>query len=100
VWIAIAFVVAAVGVLPAAAATRTIVIDAMQFATPSLTVRRGDAVVWVNRDLVPHTATAPDGFDSGVIAPGKSWTWRADRPGRFEYVCTLHPTMKARLVVE
>ena len=77
---------------PAAAATLTIEIDALKFAPPSVTVKRGDSVVWVNRDLVPHTATAGKVFDSGVIAPGKSWTTIAKTPGRHDYVCSLHPT--------
>jgi len=88
------------GPAPAAAATRTIEIDAMAFAPPSVTVRRGDTVVWVNRDLVPHTATAGKVFDSGAIAPGRSWTTIAKTPGRHDYVCTLHPTMRASLLVE
>ena len=88
------------GLAPATAATRTIEIDAMAFSPPSVTVRRGDRVVWVNRDLVPHTATAGKVFDSGVIAPGRSWTTIAKTPGRHDYVCTLHPTMKASLLVE
>lgn len=87
--------------LPAAGAeTRTVVVDGMQFAPASITVKRGDTVVWVNRDFVPHTATAPAAFDSGPIAAGKSWRFVARAPARFEYVCTLHPTMKATLVVE
>jgi plastocyanin len=88
---------------PAASAARshTIVIDAMQFAPSALTVKAGDRVVWVNRDLVPHTATAADmAFESGRIAPGASWSVVATKPGRHDYDCRYHPTMKATLVVE
>lgn len=85
---------------PAAAATVTIEIDGMTFTPAAATVRRGDRVVWVNRDLVPHTATAGKVFDSGVIAPGKSWTTMAESPGRHDYLCSLHPTMKASLLVQ
>jgi plastocyanin len=84
----------------AAAATHTITIDGMSFEPASLQLRRGDTVRWVNKDLVPHTATAPKDFDSGTLAPGQSWEVQVDRPGRHEYVCRLHPTMKAVLVVE
>jgi plastocyanin len=85
---------------PAVAARHVISIDGMQFAPASLTVRRGDSVVWVNRDPVPHTATAAGGFDSKAIEPGKSWTYVAARRGRFAYLCTFHPTMTATLVVD
>ena len=85
--------------MPAFAATHTVVIDGTAFAPASLTVQRGDRVAFVNKDPFPHTATAKGTFDSGSIAAGASWTWAADKAGTFDYVCTLHPTMKAKLVV-
>lgn len=84
----------------AGAETRTVAIEGMQFAPAVLTVRHGTTIVWENRDLVPHTATAPGAFDSGPIAAGTTWRFVAAKPGRYEVVCTLHPTMKATLVVE
>ncbi|HET9025461.1 MAG TPA: cupredoxin family copper-binding protein [Burkholderiaceae bacterium] len=96
-----AVIAALVAVAPSfGAETHTIAMEGMKFAPASLTVKRGDAVVWVNRDLVAHTATASGAFDSGPIAAGKSWRFVARAPGRHEYVCSLHPTMKATLVVE
>jgi len=86
--------------MPALAANQTVVIDGTAFAPVSVTVQRGDRVTWTNKDPFPHTATAQDRtFDSRSIAAGDSWTWVADKAGTFDYVCTLHPTMKARLVV-
>lgn len=90
----------AVIALSAVGATRTITIEGMQFSPSMVTVKRGDEVVWVNKDLVPHTATAAKTFDSGALAPNKSWRMTATNAGRYEYVCTLHPTMKAVLAVE
>jgi plastocyanin len=86
--------------LPAVGATHTIIIDGMQFSPAIATVKRGDTVVWLNKDLVPHTATVAKVFDSGSVAPGMAWRITASQPGRYDYVCTLHPTMKAVLVVE
>lgn len=84
--------------------TYTVSIENLQFEPKALTVKRGDRVVWVNKDLVPHTASAVksarSGFDSHSIAPDASWTYTASTPGRYAYVCTFHPTMKATLVVE
>ena len=82
------------------AATHTIRIEGMQYVPATLKVRRGDRVVWDNRDVVPHTATAKGKFDSGHIAMGKSWSHVMGKAGRFEYVCTFHPGMKASLVVQ
>jgi plastocyanin len=84
----------------AAGATHTITIEGMQFTPAELTVKRGDRVVWVNKDLVTHTATAGKAFDSGNIGANESWAHVMSQPGRYDYMCTLHPTMKATLIVE
>ena len=86
--------------LDAAAATHTVTIDGMQFQPVTLAVKAGDKVVWVNKDVVAHTATAAGRFDSPSIAAGRQWTWKVTGRGRIDYVCTLHPGMKAALVVE
>jgi len=81
-------------------ATHTVVIDGMRFQPEALTARRGDRIVWVNRDVVPHTATAKGAFDSAVIPPGASWATTVGRRGHHEVVCTLHPMMKSSLDVK
>lgn len=85
----------------AASTTHTIVISGMKFVPETVTVSRGDTIVWVNKDFFPHTATAQDkSFDSRDIVTNKSWKYVATRKGVFPYVCTLHPTMKATLIVK
>lgn len=83
----------------AATSRQTVVLENMQFTPATITVHRGDTIVWVNRDLVPHTVTGA-AFDSKSIAPSASWTFTPTKAGRFDYVCTFHPTMKAAVVVE
>ncbi len=85
----------------AAAVTRvhTVTIVGMHFVPETLTAHRGDRVVWVNKDLVPHTATGQF-FDSHNIAANASWSQVVHKAGRYPYICTLHPTMKAILIVE
>jgi plastocyanin len=77
----------------------TMAIDAFEFKTPTLTVDRGDTIVWRNGDPVPHTITAKGAFDSGAIAAGATWKYTAKTSGRFDYICTFHPTMKGTLIV-
>jgi len=79
--------------------THTIVIEAMRFNPETLTLRRGDRVVWHNKDLVPHTATARGVFDSRSIAAQGSWTYVTRKAGTLAYVCSFHPTMKGTLSV-
>jgi len=79
----------------------TVTIDGTRFSPEALTVSSGDTIVWVNKDLIPHTATSKaGGFDSQIIATGKSWKYVAAKKGRFPYICTFHPTMKGTLRVK
>ena len=88
--------------LPALAVAdeHVVTIEGMVFQPATVRVKPGDKVVWRNKDVVPHTATAAGSFDSGAIAPGRIWTWTARGKGRKGYVCLYHPGMKATLEVE
>lgn len=80
---------------------RTVVIENVQFNPAALTVHRGERIVWVNKDLFPHTVTSPSlGVDSGSIAPQASWSFVPRKAGTYPYTCTFHPTMKATLTVQ
>jgi plastocyanin len=83
------------------ARTHSVTIENMQFSPATLTVHRGDRIVWVNKDLFPHTVTATNKvFDSGAIAAGGSWTYVANKVGEFPYGCIFHPTMQGSLTVQ
>jgi plastocyanin len=81
-------------------AIHTVVIEGTNYAPATLAVKRGDTVVWINKDPFPHTVTAKGVFDSHNIATGHTWQYTARKAGEFAYICTLHPTMKATLKVE
>jgi plastocyanin len=90
-------------VVPAAQAppTHTITVENMVYSPARLVVHRGDRIVWVNKDLFPHTVTAGRGaFDSGSIAAAGSWSYVASRSGDYSYACKFHPTMHGQLKVE
>ena len=65
-----------------------------------LSVPLGTNVTWTNNDNTAHTVTEgnpsgntpPNGFDSGILAPGKTFTHTFDTAGTMQYYCTLHPT--------
>ena len=86
---------------PSQGAAHTVVIENMQYNPPELHVHRGERIVWLNKDLFPHTVTAASrAFDSGSIAANSSWTYVASKPGEYPYGCTFHPTMKGILKVQ
>lgn len=76
-------------------------IRGMAFEPAALEVAPGDTVVWINRDMVPHTATSAgrDGWDTGILARGDSGSRVFHRAGTTAYVCALHPTMRGAVTV-
>lgn len=97
----LASMAASSGAGPESSRSHTIEISGMKFLPDSLDVERGDTVVWINRDIFPHTSTGlrKPGWDSGVLQQGKEYRFIATRAGREDYRCELHPTMLARLIV-
>ena len=94
-------IVASSAAAPAAGPSHVVMIENVQFGPPSLTVKSGERITWVNKDLFPHTVTADaKAFDSKAIAPNASWTWVAGKAGTYAYACTFHPTMKATITVQ
>ena len=86
---------------PPPAQTHTVTNEGLRFDPADLTVRTGDTIVWVNKDLFAHTATADGGaFDSKSIDPGGSWQFIPRTAGDLAYICALHPAMKAMVRVK
>lgn len=79
----------------------TVEIRGMEFHPAELAVAVGDTVVWINRDLVPHTATSSGKlkWDTGQLAQGQSGRYVASTAGTMKYVCAFHPTMRGTLFV-
>jgi plastocyanin len=83
------------------AQTHMVIMEGMVFQPDAITVTAGDTIVWVNKDMVPHSATSETaGFDSKVIQANGSWRTRVERTGNFDYVCSFHPMMTAKLQVQ
>ena len=78
--------------------THVVEIRKFKFSPKSLTLRGGDVVVWINKDIVPHSATADDGsWDTGRIDAGGRKTMVVPRDVFRRYHCKYHRSMKARL---
>lgn len=76
----------------------TVVIKDFAFTPASVTIKVGDTVTWRNDDGVPHDATG-DGWTSGSISSGQSYTRAFDKAGTYTYVCKVHPAMKAATII-
>ena len=67
-----------------------------------LTIKKGDSVTWVNRDLASHTVTSESGIElaSEYLKTGESYAHTFRTSGTFSYYCQPHPYMKGTVVVE
>jgi len=77
----------------------TVEIKNFAFNPPAITIKKGQTITWTNNDSASHTITSTGNFDSGVIAPGGQWSFTFNQTGTFDYICTIHPTMKGTVVV-
>ena len=84
-----------------AAPAPTVGIKDFTYAPAVLTVPVGTTVTWINHDEEPHTVTSATGaFGSGGLVIDDSFAQRFTTPGTYQYVCALHPYMKATVVVK
>ena len=76
-------------------------ISDFEFSPPRLELRRGMTIVWKNLGKVDHTVTSDSNiFNSGILKPNQTFSWKFDQLGQFPYHCTLHPNMKGFIFVE
>jgi plastocyanin len=81
-------------------ATNAVSIQNFAFTPAIVTIKTGTTMTWTNRDQDSHTATAMSGpFHSPTLNTGQSYQYTFTTPGRFDYLCTIHPFMTATVVV-
>ena len=83
----------------------TVKIVDFEFEPATTEVSVGTTVTWANDGPTAHTSTAfGEGgtkiWDSNILNRGDDYSFAMDEAGTFNYVCSLHPSMKARIVVE
>ena len=83
------------------------------FIPSEVSVDVGGSVTWTNDDSLLHTVAAgdleadknmvgfdyPNGFNSGIVNPGDSYTVEDLVEGTYPYFCTVHPWMVGTLYV-
>jgi len=79
-----------------------VVMQSLDFSPLAVTAKVGQEVVWTNDDAAAHNVTyvsGPSFSSSRTLTRGKQFAIRLGQPGTIHYVCTLHPWMKATIVV-
>ena len=83
-----------------AAAGARISIANFAFVPPEITVAAGQSVTWSNDDGAPHGLTYKDGAKgTDLLLPGASFSRTFDKPGTYDYACSVHPYMTGKVVV-
>lgn len=83
--------------------TREVKIDNYSFSPGTLTVPVGTTVSWTNRDETIHTVVAQDAghtFKSGGLDTDDKFSYTFDKAGTYVYICTVHPYMVGKIVVQ
>ena len=84
------------------AATQVIHQQGRAFSSDSLTVKKGEAVTFLNDDSVPHnimSASKGNEFNLGSQAPGSSTDVTFKESGDVAVICAIHPRMKMTVKV-
>jgi plastocyanin len=75
-------------------------IESYGYVPEPIMIPAGGTVVWTNRDIVLHSATASDGsFESGLLQQGKGFAHTFSQPGEYPYYCTRHGGMAGLVIV-
>ncbi|MGV1684974.1 hypothetical protein [Sphingopyxis sp. NJF-3] len=77
----------------------SIIIDKMRFGAVPPGVRVGDTILWINKDLFRHSATARNGSFNVDLPAGKSGRTVLRRAGNIAFYCIYHPGMTGTLTV-
>jgi amicyanin len=74
----------------------------MRFSPSLLKVKAGEEVTWNQQDSMPHRLISSDGeaLDSPTLGRGQSYSQRFDEPGTYDYVCSIHPSMRGTIQVD
>jgi plastocyanin len=86
---------------PAGAQTVAVGIAGFKFNPATLTIPVGTTVTWTNSDTAPHTATSDsNAWTTPMIQTGQSASITFTQAGTFPYHCSVHPNMKATIIVQ
>ena len=86
----------------ALAANLTITQKGRVFSSESVTVKKGEALTFVNDDTVPHniiSTSKGNEFNLGSQPPGASTDVTFKEAGDVQVICAIHPRMKMTVKV-
>ena len=71
------------------------------FTPPTLTIPIGTKVTWINHDDEPHLVRNTEkSFVSPVLDTDEKFSYTFTTPGTYNYYCSIHPVMTAKIIVK
>jgi len=74
----------------------------LTFSPASVTAKVGQTVQWTNQDTPPHNVvyvSGPKFASSPTLNTGGQFKLKLTQAGSIHYICSIHPFMKATIVV-
>ncbi len=75
----------------------------MAYQPANITVKKGTAVTWTNKDGIRHDVTPDEESDafrgSELVAKDESYSFTFNTPGTYSYHCGPHPQMTGTITV-
>jgi plastocyanin len=80
----------------------TVKISNFAFSPSEIIVKVGENVTWINEDSAPHAIVSDFGDEmvSKQLAKGESYTHTFILGAVYEYHCSVHPSMKGKVIVQ
>jgi plastocyanin len=75
-------------------------IASFAFMPAKINAAVGKALVFLNSDDTPHQITVANGPRTAVFLRGQRASVTFDKPGEYNYICGLHPSMKGVIEVK
>ncbi len=69
------------------------------FNPAELAVKSGDTVTWTNDDSAPHQIKST-AFNSDMLSTGQSFSFTFNQAGSYDYICSIHPSMAGKIIVQ
>ena len=81
-------------------ANASVTMKNIAFNPKTVTIDSGDKVTWTNRDTAQHNAVERnEEFETRLLDKGESASVTIDGDGTYNYICTVHPDMKGKVIV-
>jgi plastocyanin len=91
------------GTVTATSGVPVVTIQGFAFKPKVLVINKGMKVKFLQEDTVTHDVKGTDAnsfIHSPLLKKGQSYTVTFSTPGTYNYICTIHPYMQAKVIVQ